>query len=84
MTAGHGVLISHISEESPVALVLKKYLRIALGDDFPVFVSTDKTSIEPGQRWYDTVIQGLTSAESGRRTPFGGIVAAVGRAESDV
>jgi len=45
------VFISHILEESLVALVLQKYRRAAFGDTLTVFVSTDKESIPIGQQW---------------------------------
>jgi hypothetical protein len=59
-----GVFISHISEESPVALVLKKYLTLAFGNELPIFVSTDKTSIETGEQWYNRIIQTLRKAKA--------------------
>jgi hypothetical protein len=71
-----GVFISHIAEDSPVALVVQKYLQAALGDEFPIFVSSDKRSIPSGTQWYNTVVERLKqsrvvivllSAESARR-----------------
>ncbi len=58
-----GAFISHIVEESPVALVLQRYLTDAFGDDFPVFVSSDKKSIRTGQPWYDSTVQSLRNAQ---------------------
>ena len=58
-----GTFISHITEESPVALVLRRYLKDAFGDDFPVFVSTDNTSIPTGEQWYDSIIQRLSGTQ---------------------
>ena len=58
-----GVFISHISEESPVALLLKKYLTLAFGNELPIFVSTDKTSIETGEQWYNRIIQTATESK---------------------
>lgn len=40
-----GVFISHISEEQEAAHLLKFYLRRALGEDLPVFVSSITTAI---------------------------------------
>jgi hypothetical protein len=55
----HGVFISHINEEKPVAAVLQKYLKLAFGDGFRVFVSTDKSSIPGGQKWFNHIIENL-------------------------
>lgn len=54
-----GVFISHLHEEKKVALVLQKYLRLAFGKDFPVFVSSDSRSIGPGKKWFDYIIENL-------------------------
>jgi hypothetical protein len=59
-----GVFISHINEEAPVALVLKRYLALAFGEAFPVFVSSDKESIEAGDEWYQEIMRGLTEVET--------------------
>lgn len=72
----HGVFISHITEEKPVALVLQKYLKLSFGGNFRVFVSSDAKSIGGGKNWYNHVIDNLRvskvvlvliSQESGRR-----------------
>jgi hypothetical protein len=57
--AKKGVFISHMTQENPVAEVLKKYLKLAFGPDFRVFVSSDKESIGGGRKWYNHVIDGL-------------------------
>jgi hypothetical protein len=54
-----GAFISHISEEKPVALVLQKYLKLAFGADFRVFVSSDSKSIGGGKPWFDYIIRHL-------------------------
>jgi hypothetical protein len=36
-----GIFISHIVQDSPIALVLKEYLQAAYGADLPVFVSSE-------------------------------------------
>src|SRR6266581_1683778 len=54
-----GVFVSHIAEEKPVALVLQKYLKLAFGSDFPVFVSSDSKSIGGGKQWFDYIINHL-------------------------
>lgn len=56
-----GVFISHITEEKPVALVLQKHLRALFGATFPVFVSTDATSIGGGKKWFEYIINSLRS-----------------------
>src|SRR5882724_5517769 len=55
----NGVFISHLAQEKPVALVLQKYLQLAFGSDFRVFVSTDSKSIGGGRPWFDHIITNL-------------------------
>jgi len=57
-----GVFISHISEEQEAAHLLKFYLRRSLGEDLPVFVSSDYDSIAGGDIWFQTIIKGLNTA----------------------
>lgn len=57
-----GVFISHIVQESPVALTLQKYLKTAFGQDFPVFVSSDQTSIGGGRKWFEHILANLRTA----------------------
>src|ERR1035438_1515118 len=59
----NGVFISHITQETPVAIVLQKYLRLAFGDDFRVFVSSDAKSIGGGKKWYTHIIENLRVSE---------------------
>lgn len=59
MSDKSGVFISHITEEKPVAAVLRKYLALAFGDDLRVFVSTDPVSISGGQKWFNHIIDNL-------------------------
>ena len=59
----NGVFISHITQEKPVALVLQKYLKLAFGDDFRVFVSSDAKSIGGGRKWYTHIIENLRMSE---------------------
>lgn len=61
---GRGVFISHISEEAPVAEVLKLYLKAAFGEKFDVFQSSDKVSIEVGESWHGKTLEGLRKARS--------------------
>jgi TIR domain len=60
----NGVFISHLVEESAVALALKETLVDAFGSDLPVFVSTDKESIAPGQPWYDAITNSLENVQA--------------------
>ena len=62
-TTGNGVFISHISQEKPVALVLQKYLKLAFGEDFMVFVSSDAKSIGGGRKWFTHIIEHLRMSE---------------------
>jgi hypothetical protein len=57
------VFISHISEEKSVALALQKYLKVAFGESLSIFVSTDKTSIGGGQKWFEQIITKLRSSQ---------------------
>lgn len=57
-----GVFISHVSEEQEAAHLLKFYLRRSLGEDLPVFVSSDYDSIAGGDIWFQTIIKGLNTA----------------------
>ena len=59
----NGVFISHITQETPIAIVLQKYLRLAFGDDFRVFVSSDAKSIGGGKKWYTHIIENLRASE---------------------
>jgi hypothetical protein len=59
----NGVFISHITEEKPVAHVLQKYLKLAFGDTFRVFVSSDAKSIGGGKKWYTHIIDNLRLSE---------------------
>jgi hypothetical protein len=54
-----GVFISHIAEEKPVAIVLQRYLKLAFGQVFRVFVSSDAKSIGGGKKWYTHIIDNL-------------------------
>ena len=49
--------------ESPVALVLQKYLRLAFGSDFRVFVASDATSIGGGKKWFNHIIENLRMSQ---------------------
>lgn len=57
----HGIFISHISPEAPVALHLKKLLLASLSPAVPVFVSSDYDSIPSGE-WYPAILKGLRNS----------------------
>ncbi len=59
LPAKSGAFISHMTGESPVALVLQKYLRLAFSPGFRVFVSSDATSIGGGKKWFNHIIENL-------------------------
>lgn len=58
-----GVFISHITEEKAVALELQRYLRLAFGEGFLVFVSSDPRSIGGGRAWWNHIRQNLKTVK---------------------
>ena len=57
------VFITHISEEAPVALALRYWIDRTLLGQWPVFVSSDKDSITPGDRWLEDIEDALNKAK---------------------
>lgn len=57
------VFISHIGDEAPVALELKRQLQQVLGEDVPVFVSSDYESIRSGEEWYQRIVNSITTSK---------------------
>jgi len=57
-----GIFISHISEESAIAVALQELLRAAFPDAF-VFVSSDLASIPAGEDWYVTILNSVKEAD---------------------
>lgn len=55
------VFLSHIAEEKPLALSLKKSIEAAFLDLVDVFVSSDPESIAFGQKWLDGISGALKS-----------------------
>jgi hypothetical protein len=55
----HGIFISHVADEKPLALRLQRLLLDALFPVPPVFVSSDYQSIESGDEWYRAILAGL-------------------------
>jgi len=66
METKRGVFISHISEEKAVALELQRYLKLAFGEDFPIFVASDQRSIGGGREWWNYIRRNCK--EAGVRT----------------
>ena len=60
----HGIFISHINEERPLALRLQKLLETALSPKPPVFVSSDYDSIRSGEEWYRAILLGIRRSEA--------------------
>jgi hypothetical protein len=58
-----GAFISHIAQEKPVALKVQEYLKRAFGPGFPVFVSSDETSIGGGRKWFEHIVSNLRAAK---------------------
>jgi len=56
------VFISHITEEAGLAKILQLYLKNAFLGMVDIFVSSDKQSIQVGERWYDRINESLQSA----------------------
>ena len=56
------IFISHISEEAPMALVLKEWIESSFAGQCDVFVSSDKDDVPAGSKWLDTIDQALEEA----------------------
>ncbi|EGQ9207143.1 toll/interleukin-1 receptor domain-containing protein [Vibrio cholerae] len=57
------VFISHITEESDVAKVLKDWIESTYLGKFEVFVSSDADSIPAGSKWLDEITKAITSSK---------------------
>lgn len=57
------VFISHIGEEKAVALTLQLLIQTAFSNAFPVFVSSDPTSLGGGEEWYHHILDNLAKAK---------------------
>lgn len=53
------IFISHISEEKEMAILLKKLIEKSYWEIFDVFVSSDGKSINPGDKYLDTITDNL-------------------------
>lgn len=56
------LFISHISEESNLALVLKEWIESSFAGQCDVFVSSNKDDIPPGSKWLDEIDKALGNA----------------------
>ena len=56
------IFISHISEEAPIALVLKNWIESSFIGQCDVFVSSDLDDIPAGSKWLKKIEQALDSA----------------------
>lgn len=59
----HGIFLSHISDERPLALRLKTFLEKSLVPAVPIFVSSDYESIQSGEDWYQAILAGIRRSE---------------------
>jgi hypothetical protein len=57
------IFISHISEESPVAIALQAELEGMFGAAVSVFVSSDKKSIHGGDEWFQAINKNLVACD---------------------
>jgi hypothetical protein len=55
------VFMSHITEEKEIAQALKKLVEKSFLNMIDVFVSSDPTSVELGQKWLDEISFHLTT-----------------------
>ncbi len=53
------VFVSHITEEAPIALELKKFIETSFLGTISVFASTDVHDLTPGSRWLDRIEKAL-------------------------
>ena len=56
------VFISHITEESPIAIVLQRYIQESFENKLNVFVSSDRKSITGGEEWWQHIRSSLKQA----------------------
>jgi hypothetical protein len=58
----YGIFISHNVPEAELAIAIKDFLRSALGKDYPVFVSSDFTTIQTGKPWFTEIVTAVRTA----------------------
>jgi len=64
LSVKQGIFISHIGEERELAFSLKKWLKLAFGDDLKVFVSSDYESIQSGADWHGQIIETVKNSRA--------------------
>lgn len=57
------VFISHIKEEAPIALELKKFIEEKFLEEVSVFASSDVHDLTPGERWLAKIDQALRRSQ---------------------
>ncbi len=57
-----GIFISHNVPEAKLAIALKEFLQVALGADYPVFVSSDYETIQGGKPWFAEIVTAVSTA----------------------
>ena len=58
------IFISHIKEESSLALVLKSWIESTFLGQVDVFVSSDIDDISAGDKWFNSIEQSLSEAKA--------------------
>jgi hypothetical protein len=59
----HGIFVSHITAEAPIALVLKNWITSTFSGQCEVFVSSDQGDLLAGTRWLVQLEQAMESAK---------------------
>src|ERR1039457_3103384 len=59
-----GIFISHNVPEAKLPIALKEFLRLALGPDYPVFVSSDFETIQGGKPWFAEIVKAVQTASA--------------------
>lgn len=57
------IFISHITEDSEIAITLKGWIESTLLGNHEVFVSSDSQSIPAGTKWLDEITKAITSSK---------------------
>ncbi len=57
------IFISHIAEEKPLAMVIKRWLKSSFLGKIKVFVSSDSDDIPAGKKWLDEIDGALNSSK---------------------
>jgi hypothetical protein len=57
-----GIFISHNVPEARLPIAFKQFLRLSLGADYPVFVSSDFRSIPSGKPWFAEIVTAVQTS----------------------